>query len=189
MPSIKNRITVETLKERLAQSAIIISTSFVGLGVVAMDDLRRALREKGIEYQVVKNTLAAVAADQSSKPEIRQVLYGQTGLLLSSGDPVEVAKTLTDYIRTSRISLTVQGAVLDDRLLSSSEVTSLAALPPRPELVAQLAGQLVGLMAGLVATLNRPAQALATVLNGPSRSLATVLQRQVGKLNGNELGS
>ena len=181
MPSTKNRKAVETLQERLAQSVIVISTSFVGLGVVAMDDLRRALREKGIEYHVVKNTLAAIAADQSSKPEIKQVLDGQTGLLLSSGDPVEVAKTLTDYIRTSRISLTVQGAVLDDRLLSSGEVTSLAALPPRPELVARVAGQLVGLMAGLATTLNRPGQALATVLNGPSRSLATVLQRQVEK--------
>lgn len=181
MPSNKNLIAVETLKERLSESAIIISTSFLGLGVVAMDELRRVLRAKGIEYQVVKNTLAAIAADQSSKPEIKQVLNGPTGLILSSGDPVEVAKTLTDYLRTSRISLTVQGAFLDDRLLSPAEVTSLAALPPRPEIVAQLAGQLVGLMAGLASTLNGPGQALATVLSGPGRSLATVLQRQVEK--------
>ena len=179
MPSGKNVQAVEALTERLSQSAVIISTGFVGLGVVAMDELRRALRAKGIEYQVVRNNLAAIAADRSERPQVKQVLEGPTGLLLSSGDPVETAKTLMDYLRTSRVPLTVRGAVLEDRLLSPAEVTSLAALPPRPELVAQLAGQLVGLMTGLASLLNAPAQRLATVLNEPGRGLATVLQRQV----------
>ena len=184
MPSGKNVQAVEALVERLSQSSIIISTSFVGLGVATIDEFRRALRQKGIEYRVVKNTLAAIAADQSERPQVKQVLEGPTGLLLSSGDPVETAKTLTDYLRTSRIPLTVRGAVLNDQVLNPGEVTSLAALPPRPELVAQLAGQLVGLMAGLASLLNAPGQRLATVLNAPGQGLATVLQRQVEQNQG-----
>jgi len=172
---------VKLLKERFSNNSIIISTGFSGLDVVTMTDLRRALREKGLEYRVVKNNLAAIASEEAGVPLMKEVLQGPTGILVGYGDPVEPVQALTEYLRTSRIGLTIQGAVLGDRVLSPLEVTTLASLPPRPVLVAQLAGQLVGLMGGLASLLQAPAQRLASVLNSPSQGLVTVLQRHLDR--------
>ena len=177
MPSRKNVESVEGLKEALGRSPVVIGTGYTGLGVAAITELRRGLRQRGLEYRVVKNTLAGIAADELGRPQIRDVLQGPTGLVLGGGDPAEAAKTLTELLRTSRIALTVRGAVVEGQLISSEDVTALATMPPKPEMVARLLGQLAGAMARLVTSLNGPGQGLATVMNGPSRGLATVLQR------------
>ncbi len=177
MPSKKNVESVEGLKEILSRNPVVIGTGHTGLGVAAITELRRGLRQRGLEYRVVKNTLAGIAADELGRPEIREVLQGPTGLVLGDGDPAEIAKTLTELLRASRIALTVQGAVVEGKAISSQDVTTLSTMPPKPEMVATLLGQLVGVMARLVTSLNASGQGLATVLNGPSRGLATVLQR------------
>ena len=166
MPSQRNIQAVERIKETLARSPVVISTAYEGLNVAAMDQLRRGLRERGLEYLVVKNSLAGLAGDQLGRPQIREVLNRAAGLVLSAGDPVEAAKALTEYVRVSRLALPVQGAVVEDQVLSPGQVSTLATLPPRPELMAQFMGQLIGVVA-----------ALASVLNAPARGLATVLER------------
>lgn len=177
MPSRKNVETVEGLKEALERSPVVIGTGYAGLGVAVMTELRRGLRQRGLEYRIVKNTLAGIAADELGRSQIREVLEGPTGLVLGDGDPTEAAKALTELLRTSRIALTVRGAVVDGQVISSEDVTALATMPPKPEMVARLVGQLAGVMVRLVTSLNAPGQGLATVLSGPSRGLATVLQR------------
>lgn len=177
MPSQKNMDAVEQLKETLGRSPVVFGTGYSGLGVAVMTELRRGLRQRGLEYRVVKNTLAGVAADELGRPQIKEVLQGPTGLVLSDGDPTEAARALTDFLRTSRIALAVLGAVVEGQVVSAEGVSALAALPPKPVLMAQLLGQLSGVMARMVTVLNSPARGLATVLGGPTRGLATVLQR------------
>jgi large subunit ribosomal protein L10 len=179
MPSQKNKEAVQALKERLARSTIIISTGYTGLDGVAMTSLRRALRAKGLEYRVVKNTVTAIAGQEAGLPEVEQVLQGPTGLVLASGDAVEAAQALNDYLRTTRLSLTVRGAVLGGRVLSPADLTALANLPPRRVLAGQVAGSLVGLLTALVSRLNAPAQRLVSALNSPAQGLVTVIQRRV----------
>ena len=179
MPSQKNLTAVETLREQLSQANLIIATGFRGLSVDTLNQLRKKLRENGIAYKVVKNRLVSIAAREIGKPEIAQLLEGPTALLLGQGDPVQVTKTLDEHLRATRIPLTVRGGLLDNRVLSSQEVTALATLPPKSVLVAQLAGQLIAQISGMLSLLNAPAQRLAYVLGAPSQGMATVLQRHV----------
>jgi len=179
MPSQKNREEMERIKALLSDSSIIIGTGFTGLNVSTQTALRRHLRQQGLQYKVIKNTLAKIAAQELNMPGVQELLQGPTGLLLGRGDPVEPAKVLSDYLRASRTPLAVYGAIVGEQLLNPAEVLALASLPPLPILISQLLGQLSGQMAGLVRTLNNPAQRLAFALAEPSRSLVTVLQRHV----------
>ena len=115
MPAAKKIVLVEQLKERFEGSAIVVGTGLTGMNAAAMVELRQTLRGKGAEYRVVKNTLAAIAAEQAGKPQIAELLRGSTGLLLSADDPVGAVKALEEYRRTSRSPLTISGAFMDGR--------------------------------------------------------------------------
>ncbi|MQF83120.1 hypothetical protein FIM02_03030 [SAR202 cluster bacterium AD-802-E10_MRT_200m] len=91
------------------------------------------------------------------------------------------AKILEEYRRSSRINLTVLGAVLDHRVLTPSEVSNLATLPPREALVAQLAGQMKAVLVRLASGLNNPNQQLAYNLGGPVQGLVNVLHRHLNR--------
>lgn len=181
MPSQKNVETLIELKEKLADSDFLISTGFSGLNVATMNEFRRKLQGQGLEYRVVKNTLATLAAQEIGTPQVAQLLTGPTGLVMGKGDPVEAAKLLTEHIRASRITMPLNGAMVDGQVLSPQEVNALATMPPRPVIMAQLMGQIAGVAARVARSVNGPAQGLALTLNGPGRGVATVLQRNVEK--------
>jgi large subunit ribosomal protein L10 len=181
LPSNKKVETLADLKERLTSSDFLISTGFTGLNVATMTEFRRKLQAQGLEYRVVKNTLASLAAEEIGRPEVKQILAGPSGLVMGRGDPAEAAKLLTDHIRASRIAMPVHGAMVEGQLLTAQEVTALANMPPRPVIMAQLMGQIAGVAARVVRSVNGPAQGLAMTLSGPGRGVATVLQRNVEK--------
>ncbi|MBI2871874.1 MAG: 50S ribosomal protein L10 [Chloroflexi bacterium] len=172
MPTELKRQQVEDLAQKLRQSVIVIATDFRGLPVNALSDLRRRLRASGSEYRVVKNTLTKLAAEQAGKPEIASLLEGPTGLVIGYRDPLEPAKALLEYIRSTRSSMVVRSAVLEGRTMTGPEVSTLTTLPSREELVARVMGQLQGPLASLV-----------NVLSAPLRGLATVLERKVAQEN------
>ncbi len=138
-----------------------------------MTALRRALRENGVGFHVVKNTPAHRAADAAGKPWVKQIIDGPTALAFGYGDPTVPARTLTEFIRRTRSSLTLKGGVLGERRLSAEEVAALAELPPKEVMVARLLGQL-----------NAPLYRLVRALNSPIAGLATVLQRRVEAMQG-----
>ena len=171
MPTQAQIDAVEALAEKLDGSTIVISTSYTGLPVGEMTALRRALREAGVEYRVVKNTLAYLAADKAGKPAINDSISGQTGLALGFGEPTEPARALTAFIRANRSSLAIQGGELDGGALSADDVERLAAMPGRDELIATL-----------LMRMNSPISGLVNVLNGPIAGLARVLQGHIDNL-------
>ena len=181
MPSQKNVETLADLKERLTSSDFLISTGFTGLNVAAMNEFRRKLESQGLQYRVVKNTLASLAADEIGTPEVKQLLTGPTGLLMGKGDAAEAAKLLTEHIRATRITMPVNGAIVDGQVLSPQQLNALATMPPKPVVMAQLMGQIAGVAARLLRATNGPAQGLALAMNGPGRGVATVLQRNAEK--------
>ena len=79
MPSNKKVETLADLKERLTSSDFLISTGFTGLNVATMTEFRRKLQAQGLEYRVVKNTLASLAAEEIGRPEVKQILAGPSG--------------------------------------------------------------------------------------------------------------
>jgi large subunit ribosomal protein L10 len=171
LPTEKKINAVKEFKEWLDGSTIVISTNYNGLSVGDMTILRRVLRAKDVRYRVVKNTLAYRAADEAGQSQIKEIVKGQSAIAFGYGEPTEPAKALSDFIKDSRSSLSITGAVLDGRILSPEQVEQLASLPSKDQLIAQLLGQL-----------QSPITGLANVLNGPLSGLARVLQGQVTKL-------
>ncbi len=171
MPTGEKERQVEELKDRFVRCTIAVATDYTGLPVNTLTELRQRLRDQGMEYRVVKNTLAYVAADEISRPQIKDIVQGPTGLAFGYGDPVEAAKTLTDYIRSTRSTLSIKGALVDNRILGPGEVAAFAQLPPKPQLLAHILGQM-----------QTPISRLLAVLNGPVVGLATLLQRRLEQL-------
>ncbi len=175
MPTERNAREIEVLTDKFSSASIVISTDFRGLGVRAMDRFRRALRKGSARYRITKNTLALIAADRAERPEIKEIVDGPSGYVMTEGDPAEAAKALMDHIRAERLDMTVRGAVLGSDVLDAARFETFAALPSREELMSRVLGQM-----------NAPIAGLVTVLSGPVRALATVLQRHVDQIGGAE---
>ena len=154
---------VEGLTGDLSDGVSLVVTEYRGLKVGELQELRRRLRPRGIEYHVVKNSLFARAADQSGKGELRSILAGPTAVAIGKGDEVELAKSLVDEARVLK-ALKILGALIGGRAMSAEDVTSLARLPGRPQLQATFVGTLQAPLAGIVAVLTAAQGNLVRVL-------------------------
>lgn len=186
MPSEEKVQQVKELKEKLQKSTIVVSTAFTGLDGTTMTDLRQQFRSKGIEYRVVRNTLALIAAQEAGRPELKSLIQGSTGLALGYGDPVAVAKVLDEYVRSGKSALSIRGAILPGRALTPAELTKLTTLPGREVLVAQMMAQLQSPLVDLMSTLNTPIQALVNTLDQLISSLVWALQARVHQMEGSK---
>ena len=146
---------VTTLATQVAKSPTIYLTDFTGLDVAHITDLRRRLRAVGVEYVVVKNTLArrALTTQQLQDGGLESFLAGPTALVLAGADPVGAAKVLTDFAREFE-QLSIKAGLVEGKPVTHAQVKSLAALPSKAQLLAQLGGALQAPMAGLLGVLN-----------------------------------
>ena len=182
MPTKRKLNQIEELKDRISRCSIAVSTNSTNLDANAMNELRRKLRERKVEYRIVKNTLTYIACDEAGRPKMKEVVNGPTGLAFGYEDPTTVAQALEEFIRTTRSSLSIQGAILDQRVLTSQEVYTLATLPPKGEMLARLLGQMQSPIAHLVVQLQTPIAGLVTTLKGPITGLSIVLQQRASQL-------
>lgn len=154
---------VESLAEQIAASKAVVVTEYRGMTVQELQDLRRRLRPKGVEYHVVKNSLFRRAAEKSGR-SMAQILVGPTAVALGAIDEVELAKGIVDETRALK-TLKITGAWVGGQLMRVEDVQMLAKLPPR----AQLQGALVG-------TLQAPLASVVGVLTAAQAQLIRVLQ-------------
>src|SRR3712207_9403730 len=119
---------VSELAQKLRGANALYFTDFTGLNVKRMTDLRRRLRRSGVEYVVIKNTLALRAVNESGL--VSERLKGPTGLVLSR-DPVTAAKLLSDFAKENDARPAVKGGLLDGRALNKAQVKQLASMPSR----------------------------------------------------------
>ena len=165
MPTSRKAHIINELRDLLSRSTIAILTDYRGLTVSDLSRLRRRLREAGVEYRVVKNTLARFAAEQAGKTNLVRLLEGPTAIAFGHENVVELAKSLVEFARTSRVPFTMRGAILDGQVLSAEDVVNLSTLPPREVLVGKLMGGLKSPIYGLVNVLSASLRGLATVLS------------------------
>ena len=142
---------VSELAQKLRGASALYYTDFTGLNVKRMTDLRRRLRKSGVEYVVIKNTLALRAVNESGL--VSERLNGPTGLVLAR-DAVTAAKLLTDFAKENDAKPTVKGGLLDGRALDSAQVKQLATMPSRDQMLAELGAGLQSPMAAFVGALN-----------------------------------
>lgn len=155
---------VRELAQKLERSSIVITTNFRGLSVAEMTELRRRLRQEEIEYRVIKNNLAHFAAEQAGKEGLISIIEGPTAIAFGYGNVVAPAKALIDYIRSAKSELRISGGLMEQRVLSASEVATLATLPPKEVLIAKLLSGMQGSILALVNVLNANITGLVSLL-------------------------
>lgn len=149
---------VAQLKDKFAQAKLVVLTDYKGLNVAAMNDLRAKLREAGIEYQVVKNTLLRRAAEDTDAAALVDSFTGPSAIALSMDDPVAPAKVLTEFAKAND-KLEIKVGVMEGKFLDAASIKALASLPSREILLAKLLSVLVAVPTGMVTVLNEiPAQ-------------------------------
>ncbi len=155
---------VEELKDKLTRAQAVVLTDYRGLNVQDITELRKRLRQAGVEYKVVKNTLTTRAANEVNLPELSQYLTGPTAIAFGYDEPVSVAKILSEFARDHK-ELEIKGGILEGRVIGVDEVQALAELPSREELLAMVARAMQGPIAGLAIALQGILRSLAYALN------------------------
>lgn len=162
---------VEELKERVDRAPVLYLTDFTGLNVKAMTELRASLRKSGAEYVVVKNRLAKrVFVESDSLPDISDSLVGPTGFVFGYEDAAAAAKALSDFAKDHDKKPTFKLGVMDNKVLQPEQVEKIAKLPPREQLLAELAG-----------AMEAPMSMLATALEGKLQEMAGLLDALKGE--------
>ena len=162
---------IDRLQETFSKCSVGILTDYRGLTVSEITGLRRKLRESGVEYKVVKNTLARFAAERAGKDELARLFEGPVAIAFGYGDIGEPARALVDYIRTSKTSLSIKAGFLGDRLLTSAEVMTLSTLPSREVLLAKVMGGMQSPITALVNCLTTPIQGIMGMLQARIKQL------------------
>lgn len=163
MASAEKTESVASLRERLSGVRTAVLTEYRGLSVQQMSELRKSLKGARAEYKVVKNRLARIAVKDSPLDGLAAHLTGPTGLAFTREDPVSVAKALQAFARTHP-ALTIKVGLVEGRVLAPAEIRSLADLPSKEALRAQLLGAIEGPMSQLVSLLTAVQGQLVRVL-------------------------
>jgi len=163
MPKAQKIEAVERLKGEFRESQAALLTSFRGLKVAEMTELRRSLAASQTDFKVVKNTLAKIAAKDIGLEDLLPLLEGSTAIAFVKGDPVTAAKGL-DEISRKYPALVLKGGLLTGRVLSAERAAALAHVAPREVLLAQIAGAFQAPLSKLAALLQAPVRSLGYAL-------------------------
>lgn len=157
---------VSDIREGLETAEAVFLTEYRGLSVKAVQKLRRALRDSGAEYKVVKMTLARLAAGDAGIDGLKEYLAGPTALAFAKSDPVATAKALKDFSKENEVFV-LKAGYFSGAVLTPEEVSRLADIEPRDVLLAKIAGAAKAPMvkaAGLFASFNRNAASMFSQL-------------------------
>ncbi len=164
-----NRTEKETFvvefRERLDRSSVVYLTDFTGLNVKSMATLRQRLKESGAEYLVAKNRLMRRALEGTEFPDLGDALTGPSGVIFGYEDVVTTAKILSEFAKEHNDRPAFKLGVLENKLLGAAQLDRLAKLPPREQLLAELAGAFEAPMAALAAALEAKTQEMAGLLD------------------------
>ncbi|MYI46228.1 MAG: 50S ribosomal protein L10 [Gemmatimonadetes bacterium] len=156
---------VAEFQERLGRAEAFFLTDFTGLNVQAMTSLRSQLKKSGAEYLVVKNRLVKRALEDTAIPDISRFLEGPTGVVFGDDDVVSAEKNLTDFAKENGDRPVFKVGVLDTTVLDAAQIDRVATLPPREELLSQVAGVLSAPMSALVGAMSGKLQEMAGLVD------------------------
>lgn len=157
MPSQKilesKKAVVAEITERLKNAQAGVIADYRGLTVEQDTELRKKLREAGVEYTVVKNTLTRFAANEVGLSELDSVLHGPTALATSTDDVVAPAKVLVEFAKDHE-NLEIKSGFVDGRVISVDEVKTYASIPSKEVLISKMLGSLQAPISKLARTLD-----------------------------------
>ena len=167
----KEAIIARVVK-KVSRAQAMYFTDFTGLTVAEETELRREFRKSGIEYTVVKNTLARKALEQvQGFDRVYDKLAGPTGIAISYDDIVAPAKVIKKFNeKTGKFTLKV--AVLENQVFEGSQLDQLSKLPGRKEIMASIVGSLQSPIAGVVGAMNAVMRDLVNVIDAIGKKKA-----------------
>jgi large subunit ribosomal protein L10 len=166
---------LDALAEQFQSASAGMLIGFKKLTVAKDQELRRQLREAGATYQVVKNTLARKAADGTPFAQAEEHFKGVTALALAGGDPVQLSKAISKFVKDNPDVFSFKAGVVQGRVVALKDVEAIATLPSKEELIAKI-----------MFLVNAQAQRLATVISAVPRNLAVVVGQVAEQKGGAE---
>jgi large subunit ribosomal protein L10 len=166
---------LEALTEQFKSASAGMLVGFKKLTVAKDQELRRQLREAGATYSVVKNTLARKAAEGTPFAAANDHFKGVTALALAEGDPVQLSKAISKFVKDNPEVFSFKAGVVEGRVVALKDVEALATLPSKEVLISRI-----------MFLINAQAQRLATVINAVPRNLAVVVGQVAEQKGGAE---
>ena len=154
---------IQSLKEKLETSKIVVVADYQGMTVKDMDDIKKEIREIGGEFQVTKKTLMNIALKEKDIDLDTKQYMGQLAFAFGP-EETGVPKKIWSFIKKNE-KMKIEAGVLENKAIDASAVESLAKLPSREELLGKVVGTIAAPMGGIV-----------NVLTGPMRGLLNVLR-------------
>jgi large subunit ribosomal protein L10 len=162
MPNAKvlseKQAAVAALTEKLNGAAAGVLVDYSGISVADDTELRRKMREAGVEYTVVKNTLLRFAINNVGLNELDDLLNGTTSIAISAEDPIAPARIVNEYAEKLNEVFNIKGGFMDGKVMSVDEITALAKIPPLPTLRAQVLGTMLAPISSLACVLKAIAE-------------------------------
>lgn len=165
MQKAKKAEVLEELKDKFMRAKAVIFTDYTGMTVAEMSELRNLLRSASVEYRVIKNNLARIAARETPLKIVKPEDYtGPIGIAIGYDDPMLAVKKVLEFADKNE-KLKLKNSVVEGRLFSPEELKELSKLPPREVLLGMFVGGLA-----------QPLQQLASLLHATVASLAYCLE-------------
>lgn len=163
---------IQNIAEKIKNSKAIVFTDYRGLSVEEINEVRNKLREKGIEFKVIKNTLFKIAVKEAKADiDINELKDHPIAAAFGYEDEVEPAKVTYEFSK-SHEALELIGGVLNGKTVGLDQIKTLALMPSREEMYAKIVGSLAS-----------PLRGLASVLQGNLRGLLSVLDQYQKTVN------
>lgn len=163
MDRAQKEAVVEELGQIFSDSGAVVVCHYAGLSVAEMSDYRAQMREAGASVRVAKNRLAKIALEGTPCEGMKDLLTGQT-ILGYAEDPVSAAKVTEAYAKGND-KLVVLGGAMGETVLDAAGVKTLAAMPSREEVLAQIVGCLISPAANIASAIGAPASNIASILS------------------------
>lgn len=157
---------LDALAEQFKNAKAAMLVGFQGMTVAKDQELRNQLREAGVSYEVVKNTLARKAAEGTTLEVARDKFKGVTAVALSTSDPVGLSKAISKFTKANPDIFTFKAGIVEGKVVALPEVEAIASLPSKEELISKI-----------MFLFNAQAQRLATVTSAVARNLVVVLDQ------------
>ena len=165
---------LDALKEEFSKASSAMIVGFNKLTVPKDQELRSQLREAGVKYEVVKNTLARKAAEGTAFEQASEHFKGVTAIAIGEGDPVSLSKAISKFTKANPDIFKFKVGVVEGKVVALKDVEAIASLPSKEELISKI-----------MFLINCQAQRIVTVLSAVPRNLAIVV-KQIGEQKGGE---
>ncbi len=187
MPTQAKRDKVAELTDKMERMQFGVITDYRGLTVAEIADLRAKLREHGAEVVVAKNTLLKIAAANSNKSALDELLAGPTAITFAYDNISDVAKAMDEYAKAMP-KISVRGGILGTSLIQPDGLKDVAKLPTRQQMLGEILGATVAPLTGLVSVVGAPVNDIFNIVNTIASDIPAVIQARIQQLEGGEGG-